>query len=183
MSLQNLVIGVIAVLALALGGLGYVSKAPAPAEKPLGGTSPIVVDGCTEINGVTKCYRKVPFNTSSTTLASVVPPQMGTSTLTSLVAYVTTGTTTATLYEFGKSALYDATTTSMGRFTIPASGRVTMIASTTAAQFGTGGQSGVADPLYVVNTIDRFNLKAGNFVCGSASCSAIRGYVIAEFTL
>lgn len=71
------------------------------------------------------------FNQASTTVCSITSPA-ATSTLVFASAAVTTGTTTALVYDFGKSNVMDATTTLIGQTSTVASGALaTLVASTT----------------------------------------------------
>lgn len=128
MSLKALVISAILV---ALAGFGAVSLIKAPASPTLGGaSSPSVINGCTEINGVTQCYSRVALRTATTTPCAIKSPA-ATSTLVLGSARLTVSSSTATVWTLAKSTTAFATTTSLGDSAVGASAQAGILATTT----------------------------------------------------
>lgn len=102
-------------------------------EQNLGAaSSPAVVDGCTEIDGVTRCYRSSSMTQNASTTCTLRAPTSGTSTLTFAAARFNTASTAAlTWVEIGKAASIQATTTVLGRGYFAADTKGTVLATTT----------------------------------------------------
>jgi hypothetical protein len=109
---KTFVIGVVAVLGVVLGLIGLPSNdvntikqvATEVVKQNLGNaSSPSVVDGCQEINGVTKCYRSVKMATATTTVCSLRSPRQATSTLVSFTANFNVATTGASSVYIAKA--------------------------------------------------------------------------------
>lgn len=131
-------------------------------------SSPSVVDGCMDVNGVTKCYRARDVRTSSSTICSMKSPT-STSTLLTASLNTRTGSSTALIYEFGRSTLPDATTTRIGSAFVGA-GQVTIVASSTAS----------ATNVFAPNTY--LNVKYGGNDCvDGGACNTLVGKCKAEF--
>jgi len=110
-----------------------------------------------------------PFISASTTACDFVSPA-GTSTLRSAVAVITTGSSTAMDFEWGKSAGYSATTTSLGLAHVLSGAKSTIIASTTPGAFLAGVS--LVDPQYVFSPLNHVALKFGG---SSPNGSALKG--------
>ena len=105
------------------------------------------------VGNVEQRYASISFNTASTTICSVKSP-VSTSTLVFGSVQVTTASTTALLFEIGKSTVIDATTTSLGTHALGASAKMTMLASTTPNTAG-------IDKSWVFSPSTYFNVKYG----------------------
>jgi hypothetical protein len=170
------------VVGLALVALGFVAYTALKTPNTIVGSvsGPDSFFPCETHNGVTTCSESKAFNTGSTTLATFKSPN-ATSTLSAAVATFGVGSSTALMFEWGRSLAQDATTTSLGQFFIPAEGRVTLVASTSPGAF-TGGVSGVADAAYIIPPNTYVTLKYGKSVCVTGgTCSALRGRASVEF--
>jgi hypothetical protein len=78
-------------------------------ERPIGSaSSPSVIDGCTTVEGVTKCYRAQKMATATTTVCSLRAPRNATSTLVSFTANFNLATTSASSVYIAK-AVSDST--------------------------------------------------------------------------
>lgn len=135
---------------------------------------------CESHNGLTTCTNRQEFNNASSTLVSFKSPS-ATSTLTFAAGTITTATSTATLFEWGRSPLLDATSTSLGNFKLAADIKATVLASTTPYTSGLGQ---TVDYNYVIPPNTFVNLKYGNSLCGATgvTCNSIEGYAVVEFT-
>lgn len=100
-------------------------------------SSPSVVGGCMDINGVTRCYAsQTQFNSASSTLCSLRSPRVASSSVLVSATYsVRTGTSTAIVYNFGKSSTPSATTTVLGNPILEAAAAVSgqVVATSTGA--------------------------------------------------
>lgn len=95
-------------------------------------TGPDIPSPYLQWGGVTSYQTGTTFSQASTTVCSMQAPA-ATSTLVYASAAITTATTTATIWEFGKSNQFDATTTLVSQVASVASGALATInASTTA---------------------------------------------------
>lgn len=161
---QTLISAGVAVLVVVLG---FVFFAPVKTvvERVVGSaSSPSVLDGCMDVNGVTKCYKSSGLNQASTTICSFKSPS-ATSTLDIKSGVkITTGTTTAIALEIGKSTVYDATTTRISYVTLASGAQVTLntfVASTTGV-YGSLGQQHTADETDIVFAPSTYlNVKYG----------------------
>ena len=127
------IIGGIAVVALLIGVYAAFNHSTVVQTIVGSSSGPAVVDGCMEVNGVTTCSYKQTTAIASTTCAFRSPA--ATSTLLSAVANVRVSSIGALMqYEWGKSALKNATTTSLGLDSIAGGAQGTLNASTTVAQ-------------------------------------------------
>lgn len=142
MSINN---WVVSLLVVAVAGIGaYTFTRPAPTVEvqspPLGSaSSPSVIDGCIEVDGVTKCYRKMKMAQATTTVCALKAPTIASSTLIHLTVDATLSSTTATTVTIAKANSGFATTTIIGnQVANAANAQFTIVASTTAAQNITG---------------------------------------------
>lgn len=179
--MNNKLVASISIVGLVLALYGVMKTTPAVNQnQSLGAVSgPDSFFPCESHNGVVTCSERKAFSTSSSTMVSFISPT-ATSTLRVAMARVTTASTTATQFEWGRSIFMDATTTSLGRFSMAAGVTGTLNASTSPSYTVPDPQT--ADLPYIIPPNTRVNLKAGNFVCTSGlTCSAIRGYAVVEF--
>lgn len=178
--MKNTTIAVVAVLGLVLASYGVLKTTPVVNQnQSLGSvTGPDDYFPCKSTNGVTTCSEGKRFNVGSTTMASFLSPN-ATSTLRIAAGSITTATTTATQFEWGRSIFPDATSTSLGIYNLAASIKAVVLASTTQQSNGTAQ---TADAAFIIPPNTYVNLKAGNFLCTAGlTCSAIGGYAIVEF--
>ena len=140
MSINNWVVSLLVVAVAGIGAYTFTRPAPAPQSPPLGSaSSPSVIDGCIEVEGVTKCYRKMKMAAATTTVCALKAPTIATSTLTSLTVDATVSSTTATTVTIAKANSGFATTTLIGnQVAFAALAQFTVVASTTVAQGITG---------------------------------------------
>jgi len=132
---NNALLPVTIVLALALAGAGgLLAKKPTTVvTEKLGAISgPDISSPHLSVNGVETHYFSSGLNQASTTLCSFKLPN-ATTTITHASAQIDTGTTTVIVLEWGHSAQYDATTTSLGLLNIPSGAKETLVASSTGA--------------------------------------------------
>ncbi len=173
----------IATLALLVAGSAYVFIKPvttAVDEALSGVAGPDSFYPIQTQNGVMTAAEGKNFSQSSTTLATFKSPN-ATTTLSIGIATVSTASTTALFFEWGKSSAQDATTTSLGVWTPGASGKTTMMASTSPGAI-TGGVSGVGDPVYVISPNTYVTLKYGGAVCTTGgACNSLVGRASVEF--
>jgi hypothetical protein len=115
MSLKDLVIGGVAVVALLLALLSANQPAKEIIRETLGtASSPSVINGCLEVNGQTKCYYSQKMTFASTT-CSFRAPQLGSSTLEYAAINLTNRGGGTFDGEWGKAFnSANATTTSLG---------------------------------------------------------------------
>lgn len=133
---------------------------------------------CETHNGETICSERKTFFTGSTTIASFKSPS-ATSSLRFAAGNITTASTTALQFEWGRATAPDATSTTLGFYNIAASTKAMVIASTTnpfVPGQATDGASIIPPNTYV-------NLKYGGSNCPTAggACSAVGGYAVVEF--
>jgi len=127
-------------------------------------------------NGVEHRYFSQNFSNASTTLCSFRTPA-ATSTLIFGSAQITTGTSTATVWEFGKSTLMDATTTILGYAELASLVKATLLASSTQGSLATKDNS---DPVFVFAPNNYFNVKFGGG-SGLLTANSLKGTCKAEF--
>lgn len=160
----NIAIG-LAVVAVILG-TGYLKQTEVkvnvnvPEQSTIVGASagPVRTERFESINGVGTYSDTTKFNQASTTVCGFKTPAATTTAL-SLVGNLRTGTTTAIMFEWGKSTLPTATTTSLGKFFLGSDAQATMIASTSAGAFSVTG-TGI-DPAFVFAPNTYVSLKYG----------------------
>ena len=140
-------------------------------------SSPSVIGGIMEVEGVQTLYKSSGFNSASTTICSFKSPA-ATSTLAFGSVKISTATSTAIVLEMGKSTSYAATTTRISYVALGSGAQVTLnafVASTTGT-YGSLGQYHTADEtdlIFAPNTY--FNVKYGASAVGPAlggSCKA-----------
>lgn len=145
-------------------------------KKSIGAISgPDIYSPYLRIDEVEQRYFSSKFSNASTTLCSFRTPD-STSTLVFGSAQITTATSSATAWTLGKSTLPDATTTSLGDFTIASGAKGTMIASTTSSDLSVGG----LDPDYVFAPSTYFNVKGGGWT-GTLTKNSLKGTCKAKF--
>jgi hypothetical protein len=98
-----------------------------------GSSSPSIVGGCTEIEGVRTCYRKSSLAIATTTVCALKSPIDATSTLRRALVRFSVGSTTASTVYVSKAATAFATTTSLGYYALAANAQGTFQATTTSA--------------------------------------------------
>lgn len=177
--MKNTLIAAGVALVVALAIVSTVKPIQKVANQSLGAvTGPDSYFPCESHNGLTTCSDRKVFNTGSTTLASFLSPS-ATSTLRFAAGSITTATSTATAFEWGRSTFPDATTTSLGYYTLGASVKAMVLASTSP---NVNGFAQTADYAYVIPPNTYVNLKYGNSLCTAGlTCSTIGGYAVAEF--
>lgn len=161
MSLQNLVIGAIALVALGLG----IHQMDVPADQSLGSaSSPSVVNGCQNINGVTVCFYNQAMRAASTTCSFKTPS--ATTTLVAAAAKVTNSYGSSFDVQWGKAADAYSTTTSLGHGAGVSSGDVgTFVATSTFTD--------IENPTTVLAPNTYLNFKIGSSSpTVNGSCSA-----------
>ena len=127
-------------------------------------SSPSVVDGCMEVNGVSLCTFSQKFSAASTT-CSFRNRGVASSTLIKATARVLNPQGSTLAFEFGKAATAFATTTSLGYYT-GITGGTTIQASTTVTSF--------TDAAYNFTSTDFLNIKAGSTTfSGTGVCTAM----------
>jgi len=105
-------------------------------EQPLGSaSSPSVVDGCMEINGVTSCYREGAFISATTTPITVKTPAATSTLALGSGCHFTTASTSAKAIRFAKALLQNATTTFLFGANSAASEPRTVVATTSTDNF------------------------------------------------
>lgn len=164
-----------AIVAVLVAGGIVIFSAP-KAQPPYAAQSEqLTVGTCIEKEGVRTCYSRQKMNTASTTVCSYKVPN-ATSTVITATGSFTTGSTSALYWEWGKSGVSDATTTSLGKAPLAGGVQATILASTTAGDF-TGGNL-PHDPPQVVAPNNFVNLKYGGALCGTGgtTCNTIAGY-------
>lgn len=135
-------------------------------------------EGKVVLNGAGIFADAVRFNQASSTLCSW-RPDGATSTVVLLKAFATftTGSSSAALFEWGRSANFDATTTSLGKASLLAGTLGTIQASTTAdALISASLVGGNIDDTSVVTPGQYVNLKYGGACTGGQTCLAFDGY-------
>ena len=137
-------------------------------------SSPIIPSRYLEVGGVRHYYfRDGNLNQASTTVCSFYTPA-ATTTLVFASIRLTTGTSTTPQWEIGKGTTMDATTTSFGTFSLSASDRGTMVASTTSSGFEADMPTVFAPNTYL-------NFKYGGDNGASYSTNVFTGDCRAEF--
>lgn len=179
-NMKNYIVGGIAVVALVLAFLAYTKPGQTIVQQLGSASSPSIVGGCMELNGITKCYSTSGFSQASTTLCSIRTPG-ATSTLQYAGASITTASTSALQFEWGKSTVPDATTTPLGIYNLASTIRAVVMASTTV-----GGNSAAlaADTPLIFGPNMRINLKYGGSLCPTATgaaCNSLVGKCSVEF--
>ena len=176
--MKQYIIPVVIALATVLVFNIVIQKVPTSVENPVGSaTGPDSFFPCETHNGLTRCTERKQFSVGSTTLASFKSPT-ATSTLEIGLASITTATTTATQFEWGRSPFFDATSTSLGFYNLAASVKAMVTASTSP----TNTAPPTVDTPYVIPPNTYVNLKMGNNLCtAGGTCSAIGGYAVVEF--
>ena len=186
---KNVLIGLVAGLALILGIYAAVIKQPSVTiiTKSDGSTEVVKYGGadssfpCESHNGVTTCTDKKEFNNGSTTLASFKSPT-ATSSLRIGAGSMTTASTSALQFEWGRSELVNSTSTSLGRYNLAASVKAMILASTSPS---TAVLAHVADGPYIIPPNTFVNLKYGGDSCDAPTggdCNSLEGSAIVEFT-
>lgn len=177
--MKNTLIAAGVALVVALTIVSTVKPVQKVANQSLGAvTGPDSYFPCESHNGLTTCSDRKVFNTGSTTLASFLSPS-ATSTLRFAAGSITTATSTATQFEWGRSSLPDATSTSLGFYNLAASIKAVVTASSTPTS---GLAAPTVDAAYVIPPNTYVNLKYGNSLCTAGlTCSAIGGYAVVEF--
>lgn len=133
--MKETIIGVVAVLALLVGVFAFFQSDKVTVIREDGtvvgnASSPSVIDGCMEVNGLTSCYHRISLNQASTTVCSIKSP-VATSTLRHGSLKITTGTTTALILYAAKSTSFAASTTLLaGGYALASNAQVTLLAST-----------------------------------------------------
>lgn len=159
MNVTNVFTGAVAVLALVLSFAAFSQPGQVErvVEKVVGSaSSPSVVGGCMDINGVTECHYRQAMKRASTTCAFKAPANAS-STLMYATAFFTESAAGAYSLEWGKafnSAF--ATTTSLGNLNtaVAANGDYVFSASTTPTT--------QIDPAQAIASTDWVNLKLGS---------------------
>ena|SRR3990167_9908109 len=180
MSINN---WVVSLLVVAVAGIGaYTLTRTEVQSPPLGSaSSPSVIGGIMEVEGVQTLYKSSGLNNASTTICSLKSPA-ATSTLVAGSVKITTGTTTAIVLELAKSTLYDATTTRISYAAVGSLAQITLnafVASTTGA-YGSLAQQHTADEtdlIFAPNTY--LNAKYGGVALGTTN--VLKGSCKAEF--
>ena len=109
MSLKDWALGGAVVIALLALFVGF-QKSPTVIERIVGSaSSPSVIDGCMDVNGVTKCYFKQAMRVATSTPCAFNIGKFGTSTLLFANADFTTASTSVVVW--AKGSAYNATTT------------------------------------------------------------------------
>ena len=139
------VIGLLLALWILWAGISSLrADGASPTDREVGGkqqeeptlgsaSSPSVVNGCMDVNGVITCSYRTKMYTASTTLCQFKAPS-ATSTLRYAGAKYTIASTSATISTWAKGATYSASTTLFGsRNTVAASAQLTHVASSTVA--------------------------------------------------
>lgn len=172
LNIGTLAVAVVALVAALFGGK------PSIVNQTLGSVSgPDAFFPCESHNGLTTCTERQFFRTSSTTLASFRSPS-ATSTLRYAAGSITTATTSATQFEWGRATVPDATTTTLGIYNLAASVKAMVLASTTAT-FATAAQT--IDQSFIIPPNTYVNFKFGGQCTTGQTCSSIGGYAIVEF--
>ena len=112
-------------------------------------SSPSVVGGCMDIDGITLCYKRQALLTATSTPCSIKSPA-ATSTLVRAAMKVASTSASATYIEFGKSTTPYATTTSLGIATLGANAQGTAVASSSTAWAGVDGPIVFSPNTYLV---------------------------------
>lgn len=133
---------------------------------------------CKSTNGVTTCSEQKPFSNASTTLVSFRSPA-ATSTLRIAAASITTATTTAYQFEWGRSPQFDATSTTLGNFLLAASVKAVVSASTTPY---TSNMTQTVDYAYIIPPNTFVNLKYGGICTAGIACNTLKGSAIVQFS-
>lgn len=128
------------VIAIVLGLVGTLkhTNVVENVTKQFGGTSPDIASPYVDFGGLRHWYFTGNFNQGSTTLCSFQSP-LSTSTLIYASATITTGTTTALVFDIAKASTPSATTTLFGSYSVSASTLGTIVASTTPQGLQTFG--------------------------------------------
>lgn len=139
--------------------------------------SPVLTSPFFQVNGVREWSYSEAFTTASTTACSFRTPQNSTTTLVYASLKVTTATTTATQWEFGKNnTTFDATTTRLGLVLVPTSVQITAVASTSPSNATQDSDLQFAPGAYL-------NIKwiANGVPSCTANCTTMVGLCKAKF--
>lgn len=170
MNKTNVLVTGVAVVALLVSVLAFAK--PNPVERVIervvgSASSPSVVGGCMDVNGVSHCYFSQRLNFGSTTCAFKAPAGAS-STLEYATINVTDAKGSNFDVEFGKGNTAFATTTSLGYAGIQTAAGFTAYASTTPVD--------LSDPTIVFNPADFLNVKIGSTTPSSlmkGRCTAV----------
>lgn len=136
-----LVVAIIAVMGLSRPFTNYMDSdkvdvsaiiAAVKAELPLGASSGVaVIDGCTDIGGVTTCQKKQALRTATSTVCSFKSPA-ATSTLVHAALRIAVGSSTATVWDLSKGTSAFATTSGahLARYSLGSGAQGTMVYAT-----------------------------------------------------
>ena len=185
MNKQNLGLGfVVALLAIGAGALGGVTfSKPVVVQKiveqvvteRLGASpGPVRTESCETRNGVEQCFTRVTMKQATTTTCAIRSPLNATSTLLRGNALFTTASSAASVIHMAKASTFNATTTSLGTYTILAGYQGYVEASTTPSGVtGAGAGADILDADYVFGPGQYFNVgvmhtgAGGMFVAGN----------------
>jgi len=182
---NNLIAGLVIVGAVLLSSFLFKPEVNVTVntEPPFGSaSSPSVIDGNMDVNGVQTVYRSSGLNQASTTICSLKSPA-ATSTLVFGSVKLTTGTTTAIALELAKDTTYAATTTRIS-YDVLASGvqeTLTAFVASTTGTYGALGQYHTADEQDLVFAPNTYlNAKYGG---AAGSLNVLVGSCKAEFVV
>lgn len=151
----GLTVGVVLALVLAIYGINNpaVTQIVREVKETVGSaSSPSVINGCMEVNGMTKCYYGERMKAATTTVCSL--RITATSTIVHASSEYETASTSATRVFIAKGANSNATTTAFATGLIPAAGGGVLVASTT------GNFAGGINPSSILFPGDYLNFQA-----------------------